>query len=259
MDKDVCTIDVEVPMNDKYLSEGFEGDLPTQPSVKTTASRIVFLPKGILMPLIALLVCVSSHVCSKTFAEENAMMNARADRTDQTVQEMGIAITREDQPRRKKVLVLHTLKAKRPWNVLFNRYFVEALREINLSLDKVEIEHPDLLQFRDANYQKIVKKQLEHKYGKSAPDIIIITFASTIHFVLENDLFPHTPKVFVLESQPGFDEIPNSALLPFGMDFKGYIEHALTLLPDTKNVYVVSGNGLLDKRTEAGPRKEGRN
>jgi hypothetical protein len=97
-------------MNDKYLSEGSEGDLPTQPSVKTTASRIVFLPKGILIPLIALLACVSGHVCSKTFAEEHGMMNARTDRTDQTVQEMGIGKAPEDQPRKKKVLVLHTLK-----------------------------------------------------------------------------------------------------------------------------------------------------
>ncbi len=235
-------------MNDKYLSEGFEGDLPTQNSVKTTASRIVFLPKGILMPLIVLLACVSSHVCSRTFAAEQAMMNARNDRTDQTVQEMGIAKTPEDQPRRKAVLVLHTLKAKRPWNVLFNRYFVEALREINLSLDRVEIEHLDLLQFKDANYQEIVKKQLEHKYANSAPDIIIITFASTIKFILENDLFPGIPKIFVLPTQSGFDEIPNSVVLPFAFEFKKNIEHALTLLPDTKSIYVVAGNGLMDRR-----------
>ena len=55
-------------MSDKYLSEGFEGDLPTQPSTKPTASRIVFLPRGILTILIVLLTCVSSHVCSKAYA-----------------------------------------------------------------------------------------------------------------------------------------------------------------------------------------------
>jgi ligand-binding sensor domain-containing protein len=41
-------------MNDKYLSEGFECDLPTQPIVNTIASRIVFLSKGIVILLIAL-------------------------------------------------------------------------------------------------------------------------------------------------------------------------------------------------------------
>ena len=101
-------------MNDKYLSEGFEGDIPTQPIIKATASRIVFLPKGILIFLIALLACVSSYVCSKTFAEDQAMTNPNIDQTDQTVQEMGIAKTPEDQPRKKKVVVLHALKVKRP-------------------------------------------------------------------------------------------------------------------------------------------------
>jgi hypothetical protein len=49
------------------------------------------------VPLIALLACVSSHVCSKTFAEEQAMMKAKIDRTDQTVQEMGVAKMPVDQ------------------------------------------------------------------------------------------------------------------------------------------------------------------
>jgi hypothetical protein len=83
-------------MNDKYLSEGFKEDLPTQPMVKTTASRFVFLPKGILTILIALLACVSSHV-SNTFAEEQTMLNTKIARTDQTVQEMGIVKVSEDQ------------------------------------------------------------------------------------------------------------------------------------------------------------------
>jgi len=235
-------------MNDKYLSEGFEGDIPTQPDTKTTASRIVFLPKGILMPLIVILACVSIHVCSKASAEQQAMVNTEIDRTDQTVQEMSIAKTPEDQLRKKKVLVLHALKIKRPWNALFNRYFVEALQEINFTLENIEIESLDLLQFKDANYQEIVKKQLEHKYADLKPDIIIITFASTIEFILENNLFPDIPKIFILPTPSDFEEIPNSVMLPFAHEFKENIDHALTLLPDTKSIYVIAGNGLMDRR-----------
>jgi len=235
-------------MNDKYLSEGFKEDLPTQPMVKTTASRIVFLPKVILILLIALLACVSSHVCSKTFAEEHAVMKTRTGRADQTVQEMGIAEAPEDQPRKKRVLVLHTLKVRRPWNLLFNRYFMEALEQSSLPPHEFEIENLDLLQFNDADYQETVKKQLEHKYGESSPDVIIITFASTIKFVLENNLFPGIPKIFVLPTRSDFDKVPNSVVLPFAFEFKKNIEHALTLLPDTKAIYVVAGNGLMDRR-----------
>jgi len=159
-----------------------------------------------------------------------------------------IKATAQPDPSRKKVLVLHTLKIKRPWNVLFNRYFAEALQEINLSLENIEIESLDLLQYKDANYQAMVKRQLEHKYANSAPDIIIITFASTIEFILENNIFPDIPKIFILPTASGFEEIPNSVTLPFAYEFKKNIEHALTLLPDTKSIYVVAGNGLMDKR-----------
>ena len=66
-------------MNDKYLSEGLESDIPTRPIIKTTVSRIVFLPKGILIFLIALLACVSSYVCSEAFAEDQAMVDTKID------------------------------------------------------------------------------------------------------------------------------------------------------------------------------------
>jgi len=99
-------------MNDKYLSESFEGDLRTKPRVRTAASWAVCLPKGIFILLIALIAYVSGYVCSKTFAEEQAMTGAKSVQTDQTVQEMGMVKTPEDGPRRKKVLVLHTLKVR---------------------------------------------------------------------------------------------------------------------------------------------------
>jgi hypothetical protein len=78
--------------------------------------------------------------------------------------------------------------------------------------------------------------------------IIVITFAETIDLILENDLFPDIPKIFVLPTQSGFDEIPNSVVLPFGFEVKESIEHALNLLPAAKHIYVVAGNGLMDKR-----------
>jgi len=76
--------------------DAVEGDLPTKPRVQTTASRTVFLPKWILILLIALIAYVSGYVSSKTFAEKQAMTGAKTVRIDQTVQEMGRAKTLED-------------------------------------------------------------------------------------------------------------------------------------------------------------------
>ena len=234
-------------MNDKYLSKGFESDLPTHLSVEKPASRIVFLPKGIFILLIVLIANVSSHV-PNIFAEEQAIIKAKIEWADQVMKEKGVVKTPEDQTRRKKVLVLHALKIKRPWNVLFNRYFKESLQELNLSLENLEIESLDLLQFNDAKYQELMKMQLKYKYRDLKPDIIVVTFASTIKFILENDLFPGIPKIFILPTPSDFEEIPNSVVLPFAHEFKENIEHALTLLPDTKSIYVVAGNGLMDRR-----------
>lgn len=176
MVKDVGPVGAEVPMSDKYLPKAFEGDLPTQPSTKPTAPRIVSLPKGILIPLIVLLACVFSHLCSRASAEQKAVANAKTEPADRTVQEVGIAIASEGEVRKKQVLVLHTLKVKRPWNLLFNRYFREALEQSGLPPYELEIENLDLLEFGDEAYKEILTKQLKHKYGTSAPDIIVITF-----------------------------------------------------------------------------------
>jgi signal transduction histidine kinase/CheY-like chemotaxis protein len=229
----------------KNISEGLEGDLPTQPAVKKSESWCVFLPKGIYMLLIVIIASVFSNA-SRTFAEDLVVMSTGTGRP--MVKEMYMAKTPEDQSYRKKVLVLHTLKVKRPWNSLFNRYFMEALEKSDLPPYEFEIENLDLLQFKDGNYHEIVKKQLEYKYTDAAPDIIIITFASAIRFILENELFPGIPKIFVLPTPSGFDNVPDSVVLPFAFDFKKNIEHALALLPNTKNIYVVAGNGLMDKR-----------
>jgi signal transduction histidine kinase/DNA-binding NarL/FixJ family response regulator len=204
--------------------------------------------KVILLLLAALLACVPGHVCSRTLTEEKAATVATVGQADRTAQETGTSAIQEAQPRGKKVLVLHTLKVKRPWNVLFNRYFTEALQESGLSLAILDMENLDLLQFKDADYLEIVKEQLGHKYADSPPDVIIVTFASAIRFILENELFPGIPKIFVLPTPSGLDEVPGSVVLPFAFEFRKNIEHALSLLPGMKTVYVVAGNGLMDKR-----------
>jgi PAS domain S-box-containing protein len=205
---------------------------------RLTLKFIVLVP---LLTVIILAAGMSSYI-SSSFGQQAAAEVSRYQ------QELSDSKTQQVYPRIKKVLVLHTLKAKRPWNVLFNRYFTEALQANDLSLANLEIENLDLLQFKDADYQGIMKRQLEHKYANSPPDIIIITFASTIEFILENDLFPDIPKIFVLPTPSGLDDVPHSVVLPFAFEFKNNIEHSLTLLPDTKSIYVVAGNGLMDRR-----------
>jgi len=149
------------------------------------------------------------------------------------------------------ILVLHTLKAKQPWTLLFNRYLAEELEQSTLTSYKLEIECLDLLEFNNKDHKEILKKLLHHKYEKLAPDIVIVTFDQALRFVQENNLFSDAPKIIVLPSRSGLTTLANSIMLPFAYDFKGNIEHSLNLLPDTKDIYVVAGNAAFDKRTVA--------
>jgi len=124
---------------------------------RLTLKFIVLVP---LLTVIVLVAGMSSYI-SLSFGQQDAAEESRYQ------QELSDSKAQQVSPRIKKVLVLHTLKAKRPWNVLFNRYFTEALQANDLSLANIEIEHLDLLQFKDPNYQDIVKKELKHKYSSS--------------------------------------------------------------------------------------------
>lgn len=147
------------------------------------------------------------------------------------------------------ILVLHSFKAKQPWTLLFNRYFSEKLEHSKLSSYKLEIECLDLLEFSSEAHKEILKKLLYHRYGKLTPDILVVTFDPAVRFVWENNLFPNASRVVVLPSESPATRMANAVMLPFAYDFKGNIEHCLDLLPDTKEIYVVAGNALLDKRT----------
>jgi len=123
---------------------------------RLTLKFIVLVP---LLAVILLAAGMSSYI-SLSFGQQAAEVSRYQ-------QELGDSKAQQVTPRIKKILVLHTLKAKRPWNVLFNRYFTDALQANDLSLANIEIEHLDLLQFKDVNYQEIVKKELKHKYASS--------------------------------------------------------------------------------------------
>lgn len=147
------------------------------------------------------------------------------------------------------ILVLHSLKAKQPWTLLFNRYFAEKLEQSNLPSYKLEIECLDLLEFKSNEHKDILKQLLYYRYGKLTPDILVVTFDPSLQFVETNNLFPNAPRVVVSPSKPSYKNMKNTVVLPFAYDFKGNIEHCLKILPDTKEIYVVAGNALFDKRT----------
>lgn len=152
---------------------------------------------------------------------------------------------------RKKILVLHTFNAARPWVLSFNRHLSEELKKSGILSYDLDFEHLDLIRFNDIDYLNNINEQLEHKYtGAAAPDILIMTLTPAVHFVLEFYLFPDIPKIVVVPDTSQFVKIYNSTVIPIAYDFKGNVEHALSLLPDTETIYVVAGNSQVDHQME---------
>ena len=133
--------------------------------------------------------------------------------------------------------------------MLFNSYLTESLGQGGLEHYNLEIESLDLLEFNDDYHKETLKRLLEHKYSDPSPDIIILTFNGALVFVEENNLFPGVPKILVSYTGADFAETPDLAVILFSHDFKGNIEHGLTLLPGTKHIYVVAGDSIVDRRS----------
>jgi hypothetical protein len=112
-----------------------------------------------LLLLIGVLLSYAFCLVGSVSAEGKTTTTIGLEQSSQTAMNGGGQGMPTGQSGRQKVLVLHTLKAKRPWNVLFNRYFMDALQDVDFSLENVEIEHLDLLEFQDAHYQELVKQQ----------------------------------------------------------------------------------------------------
>jgi len=153
----------------------------------------------------------------------------------------------------KRILVLLSLEANMPIQVLFNSTFRQEMNRRSFHPHGVNYENLDLARFRDKKYKNNLKKILDQKYSVHRPDIIIIFLPHAARFVAEYNLFPGIPKIYITPqfTDKSKAQLPgNSVFGSFGFDFKGNIEHSLELFPDTKKIFVVRGEGVSDKGFE---------
>ena len=145
-----------------------------------------------------------------------------------------------------RILVLHSERTDKPFNKLFN----EALK---IELDKnypedyeIEFEDLDIVKYRDEDYKNALKHQLVLKYYNNKPDLLITTLTPAIEFVKNYSLFKDIPKVIFDFSATEVFDIPNSISISTPKEFAINLEHAISLLPNTENIYVVAGKGDMD-------------
>lgn len=149
-------------------------------------------------------------------------------------------------PKRKKILVLHSVEEARPWNKTYNRSFRDALKKDSTINANVSIENLDFIRNNTADYKDLIEKTIHLKYHNNPPDILVITQSEAIKFVFERNIFPEIPKILVHITDEVSPHYSNSTTITSTYNFETKLKHALSIFPKTKDIYVVSGSNKID-------------
>jgi PAS domain S-box-containing protein len=152
----------------------------------------------------------------------------------------------------KDVLVLYSTRRDAPMSTVGDRelpLLLEQGLDDNLSLYS---EYIDQGRFPAAGYQEAFSSFLRVKYSGRRFDLVIGIQDAAVAFLDQYRLkvFPDTPVVFLAISPPA-RRLPNSTGVIAELDLARTLALAVQLQPDVRNVFVVSGAGVPDKRYES--------
>src|ERR1043165_73696 len=162
---------------------------------------------------------------------------------------------------RKNVLMLYWDNKDIPGNISFDQGFVAGMRSEPRDNWEVYNEYLDSSRFPGKHQYQILYDYLRQKYAGSSIDVIVATPDPSLEFLLKHraDLFPNSPIVFVAVKRPPPEVLaagPGLTGIIRANTHRKTLDLALTLHPDTEEVFVVSGTPELDKRFEIAARQE---
>jgi PAS domain S-box-containing protein len=160
----------------------------------------------------------------------------------------------------KNVLVLHALESTAPFFKRTDRALSAALESGGISIREQFYEFIDLRRNPGAEHRRRFAELLQLRYGRCKIDAIITMYPEALHFMLNEGgtIFPDAP-VLALYLPIGF-EPPATSRRFIGQfvvpDLTGTLDIALTMLPKTKRVYIVSGAHMIDRWLEDRARQD---
>ena len=169
----------------------------------------------------------------------------------------GMACAQQPVTPKRSVLILHWYGKDFPGNDDFERAFKEA---VNGPVDYfAEFLEED--RFPGKDHARLLHDYLRQKYANRKLDVVVAVTDAPLRLLLEyrNDLFPHTPIVFLAINPPA-SEVRSMApgmtgILPV-RTHKQTVDLALKLHPGTEHLYFISGTPERDKRLETIARTE---
>lgn len=162
---------------------------------------------------------------------------------------------------RKNVLMLYWDNKEIPGNISFDQGFLAGMRSEPRSTWEIYNEYLDSSRFPGEHQYQILYDYLRQKYADISIDVVVATPDPSLEFLLKHraELFPNSPIVFVTVKRPPPETLaagPGLTGIIRANTHRKTIDLALTLHPDTEQVFAVSGTPEFDKRFEMVARQE---
>ncbi|MCK5517489.1 MAG: GHKL domain-containing protein [Desulfobulbaceae bacterium] len=168
----------------------------------------------------------------------------------------GTDLSAQDQdPSPKRVLAIFVFKQSMPWPYRLEQSLRAALTSDRSYPIKLNVEYADQLTFNTEPYLEKVLDLYRYKYKFSDKkmDLVLIMGDESVDSMLEysQTLFGGVPVVIVTVEQkkiPYNFIKPNMVSFVWGVDLSKFAALVHDLLPKSKNIFVVSGSSLTDRK-----------
>jgi len=160
---------------------------------------------------------------------------------------------KEQEP--KRVLVMYSHHEGLPWEKAVDESLRATLASESTGPVELSVEHADRARNPSDAYLKEFVRLLKIKYGHLQPDVVVGVDDEATEILLKHgeELFPEVPHVFVTaerkELQREFLK-DNMTSLSWGLDIKGSVDLICEILPQTSQIFIITGSSPSDRATQ---------
>ncbi len=154
----------------------------------------------------------------------------------------------------KRVLLLYSYGHGSKFIAIFDDSLLSVLEESGVKASNLYYEYLDLERYRgDSSYRARLSSNLDAKYAGQNFDLIITAQQPALDYLLREgrSIAPGAPVITLQAPMPSEEDAAAAGRRFFSrvtrFDFKGTLEHALALFPQTRHVLFVSGVSNADK------------
>ena len=158
-------------------------------------------------------------------------------------------------PEPKRVLVIYSYHEGLPWERLIDDSLRATLASKSAEPVELNVEHADRVRYPGDAYLQNFVDLLRRKYSHPKMDVVVGIDDEATDILLRygEELFPGVPIVFVTAERKTLkrDSLkPNMTSLLWGADIRGTVELICEILPETRQILVITGSSLGDRAAQ---------